>query len=50
VLGVVLNDERPSALARFSRYDYYHHGYWSDASRAESESPTHALNSNGASG
>jgi non-specific protein-tyrosine kinase len=49
VLGVVLNDERPSPLGRFSRYDYYHHGYWSDASPAESENRTYALH-NGASG
>jgi capsular exopolysaccharide synthesis family protein len=34
VLGVVLNDERPSLLARFSRYDYFHHGYWSDSALA----------------
>ena len=49
VLGVVLNDEHPSPLARFSRYDYYHHGYWSDASMAESEYRTHALH-NGVQG
>jgi Mrp family chromosome partitioning ATPase len=49
VLGVVLNDERPSPLARFSRYDYYHHGYWSDTSLADSDNRAYALN-NGASG
>jgi non-specific protein-tyrosine kinase len=43
VLGVVLNDERPSPLARFSRYDYYHHGYWSDVSLAESDKRVHVL-------
>jgi Mrp family chromosome partitioning ATPase len=43
VLGVVLNDEHPSPLARFSRYDYYHHGYWSDVSLAESDTRTLAL-------
>jgi polysaccharide biosynthesis transport protein len=36
VLGVVLNDERPGRLARFSEHDYYHHGYWSDPAWAES--------------
>jgi hypothetical protein len=30
MVGVVLNDERPGALARFSRDDYYQHGYWSE--------------------
>jgi Mrp family chromosome partitioning ATPase len=30
LVGVVLNDERPGALARFSRDDYYQHGYWSE--------------------
>jgi capsular exopolysaccharide synthesis family protein len=49
VLGVVLNDERPSPLARFSRYDYYHHGYWSESSLTESDTRSHSLN-NGASG
>jgi non-specific protein-tyrosine kinase len=43
VIGVVLNDERPDALARFSRYDYYHHGYWSDATIEPSDRRTAAL-------
>jgi non-specific protein-tyrosine kinase len=43
VLGIVLNDEHPNPLSRFSRYDYYHHGYWSDASMAESDNRAHAL-------
>jgi Mrp family chromosome partitioning ATPase len=31
LVGVVLNDERPGPLARFSRDDYYYqHGYWSE--------------------
>src|SRR5262249_61044617 len=34
-LGVVLNDERPHLLARFSHDDYYHYGYWSNTSPAE---------------
>jgi len=38
-----------STLGRFSRYDYYHHGYWSDASPAESDNRAYALH-NGASG
>jgi len=33
----VLNDERHSLLARFSRFDYYHHGYWSETSSNPSE-------------
>jgi len=37
VLGVVLNDERHSLLARFSRFDYYHHGYWSETSSKPGE-------------
>jgi len=49
VIGVVLNDERPGPLAHFSRYDYYHHGYWSDASRVESDERAYALH-NGVSG
>jgi capsular exopolysaccharide synthesis family protein len=40
VFGVVLNDERPSPLARFSRFDYYHHGYWSEALPESGESDT----------
>lgn len=35
VVGVVLNDERTDSLSRFSRYDYYHHGYWSDISQVQ---------------
>jgi non-specific protein-tyrosine kinase len=49
VIGVVLNDERPGPLAQFSRYDYYHHGYWSDASRVASDERAYALH-NGVSG
>jgi Mrp family chromosome partitioning ATPase/capsular polysaccharide biosynthesis protein len=30
LVGVVLNDERPGVLSRFSRDDYYQHGYWSE--------------------
>jgi capsular exopolysaccharide synthesis family protein len=48
VLGIVLNDERPSPLARFSRYDYYHHGYWTDVPSGESDPRLQAL-ANGAS-
>jgi capsular exopolysaccharide synthesis family protein len=48
VFGVVLNDERRSPLARFSRFDYYHHGYWSDVSSAGADG-VHALH-NGTSG
>jgi capsular exopolysaccharide synthesis family protein len=40
VFGVVLNDERPSPLARFSRFDYYHHGYWSEVLPDSAESDT----------
>ena len=35
LVGVVLNDERPGVLARFSRDDYYQHGYWSEIPAAE---------------
>ena len=35
LVGVVLNDERPGVLARFSRDDYYQHGYWSEIPSAE---------------
>jgi capsular exopolysaccharide synthesis family protein len=35
ILGVVLNDERPHPLARFSHDDYYHYGYWSNTPPAE---------------
>ncbi|MDQ6670035.1 MAG: polysaccharide biosynthesis tyrosine autokinase [Chloroflexota bacterium] len=49
VLGVVLNDERHGPLARFSRFDYYHHGYWSETLSSpgsgadESDTRLHAL-------
>jgi Mrp family chromosome partitioning ATPase len=39
-LGVVLNDERPGALARFRRDNYYHHGYWSGVLPLELENGT----------
>jgi non-specific protein-tyrosine kinase len=35
LVGVVLNDERPGMLARFSRDDYYQHGYWSEIPSAD---------------
>jgi non-specific protein-tyrosine kinase len=35
LVGVVLNDERPGVLSRFSRDDYYQHGYWSEIPAAE---------------
>jgi polysaccharide biosynthesis transport protein len=47
VVGVVLNDERPDSLSRFSRFDYYHHGYWSETSPLEPGHHAAAL-SNGA--
>jgi polysaccharide biosynthesis transport protein len=50
VLGVVLNDERPDPLSRFSRFDYYHHGYWSDRNAVgHSENQLQALH-NGSPG
>jgi capsular exopolysaccharide synthesis family protein len=47
VMGVVLNDERPSPLARFSRYEYFHHGYWSDTLATDSRAAVHSLHANG---
>jgi capsular exopolysaccharide synthesis family protein len=35
LVGVVLNDERPGVLSRFSRDDYYQHGYWSEIPPAD---------------
>ena len=43
VVGVVLNDERPDSLSRFSRYDYYHHGYWSEVTPIQPEHHAMAL-------
>ena len=39
LVGVVLNDERPGPLARFSRDDYYRHGYWSRAPTSDAAEP-----------
>jgi non-specific protein-tyrosine kinase len=45
LVGVVLNDERPGPLARFSRDDYYQHGYWSEIPSAEPPDGTEAWQS-----
>ncbi len=42
LVGVVLNDERPSPLARFSRDDYYRHGYWSQVPASDAAEPVGA--------
>ena len=42
LVGVVLNDERPGPLARFSRDDYYQHGYWSEVLTSDAPEPAFA--------